>query len=441
MFNSTFYSIGRGILLEFINGQKVIYDSSLIMAIIAINMTIIGLTSLAEFKRVIGIDYGNFLIKKFRLLFGVKIYHLLVIFAVVNVSSLFFMFIDNGIFRLSNFLLLVLSLIFAIYYFFSFIIVENNSVRKQIYQAELEGLYYDSDNTNHQEADKLTEMSSGSSRHKKVSSNLIEFFNTYNYDTQVAFRDVFGPDSILYDHTKKRFSRYKKQYNLKPYDYRKESENLADISYEFFQFFRYSDLQDKWAIEMLRLMDGDRQHIQRFSKLRLYNFARLLTQINLFVRSGNIYKYKFLEYLKRYYYQAVKVDDKKTLSHSEKVKEVEMYTYRQLLILIFRNIETKDELYYQYGQNWIIELVKDDSYKGLLSKHDFISILLDKALEIANEEIEQVFAEALTAYYQQIDEEEIPDDLKLNAIKNRIEESHRSKTTQFEIKREDLCSG
>ncbi|MFJ8246318.1 hypothetical protein [Peribacillus asahii] len=49
--------------MEFINVQKIGYDSSLIMAMIAINMTIIGLTSLAEFKKVIGIDYGSFLIK------------------------------------------------------------------------------------------------------------------------------------------------------------------------------------------------------------------------------------------------------------------------------------------------------------------------------------------------------------------------------------------
>lgn len=39
--------------MDFINIQKIIYDSSLMMAIIAINMTIIGLTSLAEFKKVI----------------------------------------------------------------------------------------------------------------------------------------------------------------------------------------------------------------------------------------------------------------------------------------------------------------------------------------------------------------------------------------------------
>ena len=408
------------------------------MAIIAINMTIIGLTSLAEFKKVIGIDYGNFLIKKFRLVFGVKIYHLLVVFAVTNVSSLFFMFINNEVFRLTNFLLLVFSLIFAIYYFFSFIIVENKVVRKQIYQAELEGLYIHSKNTNHQEADVLTEMSSGSSRHKKVSSNLIEFFNTYNYDTQVAFQDVFGPTSLLYDHSNKRHRRYKKQYNTRPYSYRIKGDSLRDISYEFFQFFRFSDLQDKWAIEILRLMDGDRSRIKKFDEIRLYNFARLITQINLFIRSGNIYKYKFLEYIKRYYYHAVNIDDRDTLANIEKIKEVEVYTYRQMLKFMFGNMETRDDLFYRFGVNWIVELIQGDSYKGLLSKHDFISILLEEALEIANDDIEQVFAVALSAYYQTMDEDEIPDSLNLHSIKNQIENHRSVKGNNVEIKKEEL---
>ncbi|WP_165976170.1 hypothetical protein [Bacillus salipaludis] len=42
-----------------IDFNRIINDVSLIMAIIAINMTIIGLTSLAETKKIIGVDYGG----------------------------------------------------------------------------------------------------------------------------------------------------------------------------------------------------------------------------------------------------------------------------------------------------------------------------------------------------------------------------------------------
>lgn len=424
--------------LNFVDVQKVIYDSSLIMAIIAINMTIIGLTSLAEFKKVIGIDYGSFLIKKYRLFLGIKIYHLLIVFAIINVSSLFFMFIDTQTFRLFNFILLVFSLIFAIYYFFSFIIVENKAVRKQIYQAELEGLYIKSDNTNHQEADILTEMSSGSSQPKKISSNLIEFFNTYNYDTQSAFEEIFGPNSLLYNLSSRRKKRYKRKYKAEPYCYRKKNIGTADISYEFFQFFRSSDLQDKWAIEILRLLDGEKQELHKFDELRLYNFARLLTQINLFVRSGNIYKYKFLEHLKKYYEHATNVGNLVELLEINKVREIEEYTYRQLLKFLFIDIGNKDKLFSRYAKQWVVELIQNQTYKGLLTKYEMILIFLEVSMEISNEEIEQAFAETLSIYYSELDESEIPDDLKLQSIKNKIEMNRQARAMEFNISRDEL---
>jgi hypothetical protein len=109
---------------------KVIYDSNLIMAIIAINMTVIGLTSLAETKRVIGVDYGKFLVRKYRVFKRVRIYELLIAFAMINVGSLLLIFIKNQEFRLVSFLLLLTTLMFAIYYFFAYIIAENGRVRK-----------------------------------------------------------------------------------------------------------------------------------------------------------------------------------------------------------------------------------------------------------------------------------------------------------------------
>lgn len=37
--------------------KETVFDISIIIAIIAINMTVIGLTSLAETKKIIGVDY------------------------------------------------------------------------------------------------------------------------------------------------------------------------------------------------------------------------------------------------------------------------------------------------------------------------------------------------------------------------------------------------
>jgi len=59
-------------------------------------------------------------------------------------------------------------------------------------------------------------------------------------------------------------------------------------------------------------------------------------------------------------------------------------------------------------------------------------------LNIANDDIEHVFAATLSVYYQELHESKIPNELKLNAIKNRIEENRRLIATQFEIKKEEL---
>ncbi len=50
---------------------------------------------------------------------------------------------------------------------------------------------------------------------------------------------------------------------------------------------------------------------------------------------------------------------------------------------MFGNVETRDEFFYSCGMNWIVELIQDDRYKGLLTKHEFISLLLEVALELA----------------------------------------------------------
>ena len=42
--------------------MKLELDSNILLTMISINMTIIGLTSLAEKKTIIGVDYGKYLI-------------------------------------------------------------------------------------------------------------------------------------------------------------------------------------------------------------------------------------------------------------------------------------------------------------------------------------------------------------------------------------------
>ncbi|MFA1642604.1 hypothetical protein AB5N96_07045 [Chryseomicrobium imtechense] len=116
-------------------------DANILFAIIAINMTVIGLTSLAESKNIIGVDYGKFLLRKYKIGGYIRIYYLLILFAVINLSSIFMVIVDDQGLRIIHFFVLMTSLVFAIYYFFSFIIVENRAVKRQIIMQEILGHY------------------------------------------------------------------------------------------------------------------------------------------------------------------------------------------------------------------------------------------------------------------------------------------------------------
>ncbi|MEH7439316.1 hypothetical protein V7182_17725 [Neobacillus drentensis] len=379
-------------IIEF---KKIINDNSLIMAIIAINMTIIGLTSLAETKRIIGVDYGSFLLKKYKLLNLVRIYVLLVVFAIVNVGSLFFMFVKVTEFRVVNFMVLTLSLVFAIFYFFAYIIVENRNVRKQIYEQELLGLYYDSDEVTTFEVDRLVELNNGSRTPKKLSGNIITYFNTFNSDTQRDFVEIFGPESMLYDHSSKLKKKIWRLYSHNPYRYRVSPTGIYDISFEFFQLFRHTELQDKWTIDVLRLFNGYREADEPYDLFRLYNFSRMIAQLNVFGTNTSIYKYKFLEYLIGYYYSAVRMTDEDRLDMSDftKVLEIERFTVRQLFDFIFRAAgNPKDNDITRVSIYIINDIVLHKKYAGLLAKEELIKIYLDKTLEYNVDVMKQGFA-------------------------------------------------
>ena len=64
-----------------------VFDTGVLLSIIAINLTLIGLTSLAETRKVIGVDYGKFLITKAVICGGIKYKHFLVFFTMLNIFA------------------------------------------------------------------------------------------------------------------------------------------------------------------------------------------------------------------------------------------------------------------------------------------------------------------------------------------------------------------
>ena len=63
-------------------------DVEVWVSLIALNLTIVGLSSLAEKRSVIGMEYGSYLLDKYKIHGKIRMFHLLVFVAVVDVISL-----------------------------------------------------------------------------------------------------------------------------------------------------------------------------------------------------------------------------------------------------------------------------------------------------------------------------------------------------------------
>lgn len=242
------------------------------LSIIAINMTVIGLTSLAEKKSIIGVDYTRFLFTKYKLFWKIRILYLLVAFAIINAMSLFIMTVSSHYFILKAivFSMLLLSLVFIIYYFFSFILIENQSLTRQVIESEILGLYFDVLSPIESSNPWLDLINFGPIAEKNptkhLGTNVISYFDKYNVETSQAFKCCFGPQSILYPKTDKEEESlnayYLKHFNRTPPNYTRKNQYGSGaeikrtyyISREFLDFLQYSRIPFIWLTEMAGLM-------------------------------------------------------------------------------------------------------------------------------------------------------------------------------------------
>ena len=413
-------------MIDLIDFNSMVNDGSVWLAIIAINMTIIGLTSLAETKNVIGIDYGKYLIKSYKVVGSIRIYHLLVLFAIINVVSLLSMFIMNPVFRTVNFTILIISLVFAIYYFFSYILVENNRVRKQIIKSELLGMYYDNNHVTNFEADLITHMKNGYRTNKRLSTDVILFFDKFNTEAQKSFEEVFGPRSVLYDDSKRNKNYWKKHFDEVPYNY-SVTKDINHISHEFFQLYRYSELQEKWLLEILRLFSED--HVKDYPEQKLNNLIRVIAHVNTFGKQENLYSYKFLEYLSPYIKGALSSTcDDMSMSHR---LEKENFLMKSLFTYIIKTIDEKnDKAFYKMSISVYKKLFVEGIFIGKSNCHDHIDILFNVVKDYESTQT-KAFAIEVYTFYQTLalsDKRSVKDIQKLYKrrnivpVKNEIED-------------------
>lgn len=304
---------------------------NLCISIVAINMTIIGLTSIAESKSVIGADYSTFLIKKFRVLKYIRIYHLLIVFAAINILALITMSFDNLVIQSITLILVLVSAILAMVYFFSCILVTNEAVEKAIYIDVMSMCYRKDDNILPKfEPDKIANMKPGVATDKQIPNHVFAYFNEYDSDRATHFKKLFGPDSFLYD-KEYHCSPYSTKMDgneFLPYDYDGEYTNkkgervkLHHISYEYMMLLRNSEIPEIWGIEILKNFYSYGKDCPEF---QVDCLNRVLGIINQFCPSGKVNEYKFMQNLLLY------TKPIRLCKSEEKIA----YAYKQLLIAV-----------------------------------------------------------------------------------------------------------
>lgn len=165
------------------------FDNGFLLSIIAINLTLIGLTSLAETRRVLGVDYGKFLINQAYVFWRIKFKHFIISFATINIlSAVSLLFTHHKVVLLFTSSFLLISMILLLIYFISSILFVNNNVSEQIYLYTLSNLYTSINATNreHSYFDTVLDVSDGAPTKKKVVSDAYNYFNIDNFELCIS---------------------------------------------------------------------------------------------------------------------------------------------------------------------------------------------------------------------------------------------------------------
>lgn len=300
------------------------FDNSILISMIAINLTLIGLTSLAETKRVLGIDYGKFLVSKYYL-FGsfIKLKYWLLVFLLINGGSTIGLFWSNyEVISLVIGISLSLCIVTLLLYFFFFILTINNGVKNQIYIDMLACMYTSINELNdgtkrlHSYFDSMLDIPEGMPTKRRIRTNVFRYFDEDSMDVEETFEEVFGHNSFLYNHKKHKriINRFminynkslinkkekhkvpdayiEKKYINNRYQYRVIDGNF-DISHEFFQLFRQVELQDRWTIRMYKIsMVSNSYNFISYS-----NIVRIMGNISLYGNTSGIRSYKFFQFI------------------------------------------------------------------------------------------------------------------------------------------------
>ena len=374
------------------------------LSLIAINMTVIGLTSLADRKTIIGVDYSKYLLKNYKIAGVVRIFSLLIVFAMINILSLFVMLSNIYYLKIVFFLMLCASLVFAIFYFFGFILIENKQVRREICYNEILGLYFYKRNTGDIRDRVHKGMPAKKSWKQSLSTNVISYFNEYNPDTIADFAQVFGPNSILYPQThpdRDKIERYYEKHYLlqvdgetdeteRPCDYTVNFDGIDGkyVSMEFLDLIRGSKIPDRWVGEAFRLFSEANKEIGH--NVNALNFAIVMhcLAMEMFYMLPYLAQTHFIKML--YSQMIVSYPDSKLGQYE---------TIQNFLIFLLHSLqENQDASFRRFGEDCMIHFIKKDKpdcYDSVDALREVVYIQLDYGNEISLRSVYKVVYEIL----------------------------------------------
>lgn len=175
--------------------------------------------------------------------------------------------------------------------------------------------------------------------------------------------------------------------------------------------------------------------------MRLYNFSRVITHINLFGHHDLLYRYKFQDYLLAFYYKAVRLleNEKDSLDDLYKVREIERYTFIQVFHFLFDDENgQRDTIFKKKAAMAIKHIILNGAYQGILQAEDLLLLFLKETLEMDHPHLRELFTELLNSYYEQVNSQDIPLNLKYETIKDYIETYQSVGLTESRISVNDL---
>jgi hypothetical protein len=210
-----------------------------------------------------------------------------------------------------------INILYMSYYLYHYKILGHKTVKRELYNDLIKGLYIKSDQRPKEKYDLVTNMSNGHRTDKEFSKLLLTYLNTNNKHTTQTIIELFGPYGIVYDRSRAVKKYIKKQYHSKPYVYESEC-GLHKISHEFFDCLSYTNIPEVWL--PLILNDFNKNYSKDQSDYRIDNLIRTINHI-LSIDNDKLYTPIMMKLISNYVNESIEDETREDMRSYRHVKE------------------------------------------------------------------------------------------------------------------------